>query len=57
VQADEQLSGFDWDDAEGNLRRRLAGLAREKSRKEQAKVNRKNKQTDVGGAIGRAKKH
>lgn len=56
VQADEQLA-FDWDDAEGNMRRRLAGLALEKQRKEQAKLNRSEKRTDMGGAVGRAKKH
>ena len=57
MQADEQLAGFDWDDAEGNLRRRLAGLALEKQRKEQAKMNRSERRADVGGAVGRAKKH
>lgn len=56
AQADEQLA-FDWDDAEGNMRRRLAGLALEKQRKEQAKLNRSVKRTDMGGAVGRAKKH
>lgn len=55
-QADQQLA-FDWDDAEGNLRRRLAGLALEKQRQEQAKLNRRERRSDVGGAIGRAKKH
>lgn len=57
VQADEQLSQFDWDDAEGNMRRRLAGLALEKQRKEQAKLNRRERRDDMGGAVGRAKKH
>jgi hypothetical protein len=56
-QADEALSQFDWDDAEGNMRRRLASLAREKQRKEQAKLNRRERRDDMGGAIGRAKKH
>lgn len=57
MQADEQLSQFDWDDAEGNMRRRLAGLAQEKQRKEQAKLNRRERRDDMGGAVGRAKKH
>lgn len=57
LQADEQLSQFDWDDAEGNMRRRLASLAQEKQRKEQAKLNRRERRDDMGGAVGRAKKH
>jgi hypothetical protein len=55
-QADARLT-FDWDDAEGNARRRLAGLALEKQRKEQAKLNRRETRADAGGAVGRAKKH
>lgn len=39
VQADSRLA-FDWDDAAGNSKRRLAGLAHEKQRREQAKMQR-----------------
>lgn len=53
LQADVGLS-FDWDDVEGNSRRRLAGLAHEKQRKEEMKLK---KQESAGRGGSRAKKH
>lgn len=51
VQADDSLK-FDWDDVEGNTRRRLAGLALEKKR--QAEIKRKRtaaRQLDKAGGV------
>ena len=50
LQADAGLS-FDWDDVEGNSRRRLAGLAHEKQRKEEMKLK---KQESAGRGGSRA---
>jgi hypothetical protein len=44
---------YDWDDVEGNTRRRLAGLAREKER--QAEMRRLRQDARRGGGGGGAK--
>ncbi|KAI8463939.1 MAG: hypothetical protein J3K34DRAFT_455000 [Monoraphidium minutum] len=51
VQADEAMQ-YDWDDVEGNTRRRLAGLAREKAR--QAEMRRLRQDQRRGGGGGGA---
>jgi hypothetical protein len=56
VQADSRLA-FDWDDVAGNSKRRLAGLALEKQRKEQMKVRRQEAKGKPGSIAGSKKKH
>jgi hypothetical protein len=41
---------YDWDDVEGNTRRRLAGLAREKQRQAEMRRLRQGAKRDGGGA-------
>jgi len=41
---------YDWDDVEGNTRRRLAGLAREKARQAEMRRLRQGSKRDGGGA-------
>jgi hypothetical protein len=49
TQADETMQ-YDWDDAEGNTRRRLAGLAREKARQAEMRRLRQSERRAGGGA-------
>jgi hypothetical protein len=55
-QADSRLA-FDWDDIAGNSKRRLAGLAHEKQRKEEMKVKRQEAKGKPGSITGSKKKH
>ncbi|KAF6255953.1 hypothetical protein COO60DRAFT_1296414 [Scenedesmus sp. NREL 46B-D3] len=55
VQADARLA-FDWDDIAGNSKRRLAGLAHEKQRKEEMKLKRREAKGKPG-SITASKKH
>lgn len=61
LQADASMK-FDWDDAEGNARRRLAGLALEKRRQEESRRKKKeSKQQEKTGMVAKrasaGKKH
>lgn len=56
VKADASLN-FDWDDVEGNTRRRLAALAREKQRKQEQQRRRVEQRGATGTAPRAAKKH
>ncbi|GBF95418.1 hypothetical protein Rsub_08380 [Raphidocelis subcapitata] len=53
VQDDESMQ-YDWDDAEGNTRRRLAGLAREKARQAEMRRLRQDERRSGGGGAGQA---
>jgi hypothetical protein len=56
AQADSRLA-FDWDDIAGNSKRRLAGLAHEKQRKEEMKVKRQEAKGKPGSITASKKKH
>jgi hypothetical protein len=45
---------YDWDDAEGNSRRRLAGLAREKARQAEMRRLRTEGKRGGGGGAGQS---
>uniref|UniRef100_A0A7S0RJC1 VWFA domain-containing protein n=1 Tax=Chlamydomonas leiostraca TaxID=1034604 RepID=A0A7S0RJC1_9CHLO len=49
VKADSELGAIDFDDAEGNARRRLAGLAHEKARQEETRRRRREQRGGGGG--------
>ncbi|KAL6765729.1 hypothetical protein V8C86DRAFT_2448564 [Haematococcus lacustris] len=49
VQADASLAALDFDDAEGNARRRLAGLQHEKLRQAEARRRRQSSRASGGG--------
>lgn len=56
MQADSSLGAMDWDDKEGNTRRRLVSLQREKARQEESrrlKAEQRAQNGDAGKVVAR----